>query len=83
MNSENGIFKTSDLGLAVFLSSLGAELTDIDRTDLRRAVFTFYLGPAQKDGIAKWQDGSALVNALAFWASYQRLKLELHNKVRR
>lgn len=83
MNSENGAISTTDLGLAVYLYSLGGELTGIDRTDPRQAVFAFKLTDDQRGEIAKWQSGSAMVNGLAFWASYQRLKLELHDKVRR
>ena len=79
MNNADGAIETTDLGEATFLFSIGAQLESIDRGTPRRAVFTFALGPAQKDGISKWKDGSAMVNALAFWTSYQRLKIELYN----
>lgn len=78
MESENGTLRTSDLGLAVFLYSLGAELTDIDRTDPRQAVFAFELTPDQKEGVARWQSGNAIGNLLGFWNSYRQIKIELH-----
>lgn len=80
MESNNGVVKTSDLGLAVYLYSLGAELTGIDRTDPRQAVFAFFLTPEQKEGIAGWQSGNAVGSLLAFWNAYRLLKMELHNK---
>lgn len=83
MNSKNGAISTTDLGLAVYLYSLGAELTGIDRTDPRQAVFAFLLTPDQKEGIAGWQSGNAVGNLLGFWNAYRLLKLELHDKVRR
>ena len=83
MENNNGAVRTSDLGLATYLYSLGASLTDIDRTDPRQAVFAFDLTPDQKEGIAGWQCGSAVGNLLAFWNAYRLLKLELHDKTRR
>lgn len=78
MNNRDGTFETSDLGLATYLYSLGAELISIDRRDPRQAVFAFSLTPDQKEGIPKWQSGNATGNLLSFWSAYQQVKIALY-----
>lgn len=83
MENNNGTVRTSDLGFATYLYSLGGELTGIDRSDPRQAVFAFMLTPDQREGMAEWQSGNAVGNLLGFWNAYRLLKLELHDKLRR
>ncbi len=81
MNMQNdGAVRTSDLGLAVYLYSLGAELTHIDRAEPRQAVFVFQLAPDMREELTKWQSGAAEGNLSNFWNSYRQLKLVLHGK---
>jgi len=64
-------FKTSDLALASYLYCLGGSLVDIDRRNPGRCVFIFELTPQQQEAVAKWQDGTATVNASFFWNSFR------------
>lgn len=68
---------TSDLGLATFLYCIGAELRAIDRQNPRRSGFIFAVSPDQAKSLSQWQSGTARVNALAFWNSFQVVKRRL------
>lgn len=74
---ENGIeiskqFKTSDLPLASYLYASGIELISVDRTNPRRCVFVF--NQPDPELLTKWKEGSAPVNALAFYNATNTLK---------
>ncbi len=71
-------FETSDIALAAYLFSSGTNLTGIDRSNPRRAVFVFDI--PKPDLLAKWQEGKAIVNALAYHNAYQELKAKLFRR---
>ena len=79
MENNNGVVRTSDLGLSTYLFSVGAKIDSIDRTTPRQAIFTFSLTPEMAEGILGWRSGSVTGNLLAFWSAYQQLKIELYN----
>jgi hypothetical protein len=75
MDATEDIYLTSDFPLAVYLYTSGIKLRGTNRTNVRRAVFIFNKPP--EDVLADWVSGRAVVNALAFYNSYQTLKGEL------
>lgn len=72
-NMQN--YQTSDISLAAYLFSSGTNLLDIDRVNPRRAVFIFER--PKSEILSKWQEGRAMVNALAFYNAYQALKAKI------
>lgn len=78
MNGEPSSLKISDMALASFLHAIGAQLVAVDWRNPARCVFCFKLSPEQKSALAKWQRGTAVVNALALWNSIQVLKRRVH-----
>ena len=75
MVMETQIYQTSDLGLATYLFASGINLLRIDRGDTRRAFFVF--DSPDPDLLSCWQQGKAVINALAFYNAYQDLKARL------
>lgn len=65
-------YQTSDIGLAAFLFASSVPLTEVNRTNPRRVLFTFQ--PPKQELLEKWQSGNAVVNALALLNAYQELK---------
>ena len=78
MNRDLSNLKISDMALASFLHAIGAQLVSVDRSNPTRCVFCFKLSPEQEGALAKWQRGTALVNALALWNSIQVLKRRVY-----
>lgn len=76
--NNNGTIRIVDLGLAVFLLTINAELVGVDRGNPREAVFIFQPTPDQEQEILHWHNGTAMVNAFAFWDAYRELKLRLY-----
>ena len=68
-------YSTSDIALATYLYCSGITLIEIDRANPRRAIF-FFDSP-KPELISKWQEGKAMVNALAFYNAYQALKAKI------
>lgn len=68
-------YETSDTALASYLYSSGTKLVAIDRTNPHRCTFVF--DAPKPDLISRWQEGNAIVNALAFYNAYQSLKAKL------
>lgn len=68
-------FETTDIALASFLYCSGTVLSVINRTNPRRCIFVFNLD--RPELIAKWNEGKANVNALAYYSAYQALKAKL------
>lgn len=75
MTDGNGKYETSDIALAAFLYCSGIHLSGIDRTNPQRCIFIF--DSPKPALLSKWQEGSATVNALAFYNAYQELKARL------
>ena len=72
-NSE--VYETSDIALAAFLYCSATHLSEINRTNPQRCVFVFT--SPKLELISKWQEGRAIVNALAYFNAYQTLKAKL------
>jgi len=68
-------YETSDIALASYLYCSGVQLVRIDRQNPHRCLFIF--NSPKPDLISKWQEGKAVVNALAFHNAYQELKARL------
>lgn len=75
MNMAETRYTTSDMALAAYLYSCGVNLAGIDRGNPRKCVFVF--DSPQQELIVKWQEGRAVVNALAYYNAYQALKRKL------
>lgn len=71
-------YETSDIALASYLYCSGVQLVGIDRQNPHRCLFIF--DSHKPDLISKWQEGKAVVNALAFYNSYQTLKRRLYSR---
>lgn len=68
-------YQTADIALASYLYCSGAQLSEIDRQNPRRCIFTF--DSPKPELISKWQEGKANVNALAYHNAYQELKAKV------
>ncbi|MFC1874097.1 DUF5659 domain-containing protein [Chloroflexota bacterium] len=69
---ETEIYETSDIALASYLLASGIPLLSLNRNNPRRAIFVFESPPPEL--VSTWQQGTATVNALAYYNSYQSLK---------
>lgn len=79
MNKSNSQpYSTSDLGLAAFLICSEAKLMDIDRSNPRRAIFSFE--NCKPDLVSGWQSGKGQVSGLAYYNALQMLKGELFRR---
>jgi len=72
---ETQRYETSDIALASYLFCSGIHLLSIDRSNERRATFIFEAPHTEL--ILRWQAGTAVVNALAFYNAYQALKFKV------
>jgi hypothetical protein len=72
---ERKTYETSDIALATYLYCSGAQLSRIDCQNPRRCVFVF--SSPISELLTNWQQGKAMVNALAFYNAYQGLKAKL------
>jgi hypothetical protein len=68
-------YETSDIALAAYLFASSTPMTEVNRTNPRRVLFTFQ--PPRQELLDKWQSGNAMINALAFHNAYQELKQRL------
>ena len=71
-------FETSDIALASYLFCSGTTLERIDRRNPKRCTFVFQ--SPRPELVSKWQEGKAIVNALAFYNAYQNLKGKLYRE---
>ena len=65
MAKELKVYSTDDIDLASYLHALGAEIFDIDRSDMKEQVFLFKLTDEQHAAIPRFFDGTGLISALA------------------
>jgi len=75
MAMETEIFQTTDIAFASYLFCSGVHLSGIDRQNPHRCIFIF--NSPKPELISKWQEGKAMVNALAFYNAYQALKVKI------
>ena len=72
---ETDSYETADIAQAAFLFASGTNLLSINRQNPRRCLFIFEW--PKSDLLSKWQEGKAMVNALAFYNAYQALKAKI------
>ncbi|MGD0354745.1 MAG: DUF5659 domain-containing protein [Dehalococcoidia bacterium] len=72
---EMNIYETSDIALASYLYCSGAAITKVDNQNPRRCIFVFSL--TKPEVLSLWQEGRAMVNALAYYNAYQALKAKI------
>ena len=77
-NGNNQLYTTSDLGLAAFLICNEAKLANINRANLKRAVFVFK--DCKPELVTAWQSGRGQVSGLAYYNALQTLKGELFRR---
>jgi len=72
MAMETEMYETSDIALGSYLLASGCQVISLKRENPRRVTFIFESAPPEL--ISAWQQGTASINALAFYNAYQSLK---------
>jgi hypothetical protein len=75
--NDNEEYRVSDFQLAVALLTLGCELFDIDRTNIRRQVFLFYSSPELERASRDFFQDKLLLNPRAVMSNARFLKERL------
>jgi len=82
---ENSIFKTTDLGLAAALVTVGFELVGLDKTNPKKTEFIFkavsgdiLMKDIEDDANKYWGD-KLLVSALEYYNNSRMLKNRIHS----
>ena len=78
---RSSFFETSDLPLAVTLSSLGFTLHHLDASNPSRVVFFFVPSEALQAAIDAFWNGSTAIEPKNFWNTQRELKARIRNEV--
>lgn len=79
MEQEQGIWRTSDLGLAAALMAKGYRFLAVDGEDARRLKFAFRADHGIEDVETAYRSGALQVDALAFENGLRILKALVRN----
>ena len=80
MKKDDRYYKTSDFPLACYLSYSGLELVGLDKTDPKRAIFSFRATPERELLVGDFLFSNPSVDVKKFLYTQKLLRTQLHNK---
>jgi hypothetical protein len=75
----NEQYKTTDIGSAVALVSLGYSLVSLDKSNPHRALFVFDDSSSLQTSLKSYWSGTLSVDAKAFFENHKWLKSRIYN----
>jgi len=76
---SNGLWQTSDFGLATAILTSGFELVGVDRGNPRRVYFMFNKSDEIEDCVTRYWNGKLLLPANAYMDSIKHLKALIYS----